>query len=55
MRNIVIRCKVRELRKELDKIDPVWYNTGAVAEYRKFGGSINNTPGRNDERGGECV
>ena len=47
MQNVTIRCKVRHLLRELDKIDPEWYNSGVVAEYRKFGGNIYNTWGPN--------
>jgi hypothetical protein len=46
MQNIMIRCRVRHLLQELDKIDPGWYNNWVVAEYRKFGGNIYNTGGR---------
>ena len=45
MQNVTIRCKVRHLLRELDKIDPEWYNSGVVAEYRKIGGNIYNTWG----------
>ena len=45
MRNITIRTTVRSLLKELDKIDPKWYNAEVDGEYRKFGGNIYNTGG----------
>ena len=47
MRNITIRTTVRSLLKELDKIDPKWYNAEVDGEYRKFGGNIYNTGGAN--------
>jgi hypothetical protein len=47
MQNITLRCSVRHLLRELDKIDPEWYNNWVVAEYRKFGGNIYNTWGTN--------
>ena len=47
MQNVTIRCRVRHLLQELDKIDPGWYNNWVVAEYRKFGGNIYNTGGAN--------
>jgi len=47
MQNVTIRCSVRHLLRELDKIDPEWYNNWVVAEYRKFGGNIYNTWGPN--------
>ena len=47
MRNVTIRCKMRALLLELDKIDPDWYNTEVDGEYRKFGGNIYNIWGSN--------
>jgi hypothetical protein len=47
MRNITIRTTMRSLLKELDKIDPEWYNAGAEGEYRNFAGNIYNTGGPN--------
>ena len=42
---VKLSCKVRELCRELDKIDPVWYNSSMKSEYRNFDGNINNTGG----------
>jgi hypothetical protein len=36
------------LLKELDKIDPVWYNSSMKSEYRNFDGNIYNTGGANN-------
>jgi hypothetical protein len=47
MRNLTIRTTVRSLLKELDKLDPGWYNTEVGGEYRKFEGNIYNTWGAN--------
>ena len=45
---IKLSCKARELCRELDKINPVWYNAVGRSEYRNFDGNIYKQGGANE-------
>jgi hypothetical protein len=47
---IKLSCKVRGLCRELDKIDPVWYNASMNSPYRNFDGNIYKQGGANECR-----